>query len=171
VGADRLHHLALVPVAAMGEFRALAAPVAGRAGLSSVYGDYLDVKAAALEAGHVLTAGENPDQGWSQFEASTISVLARSRREAEEIVAAVLGPLSESSSRAARLRDTLFAYLRNDRSWVEAAAELGIHRQTLSYRLNRIEQETGLNLAKSADISAAWIASQAWQLTRGATDG
>ena len=171
VGADRLHHLALVPVAAMSEFRALVAPVARRAGLSSVYGDYLDVKAAALEASRVLTGGEKTDQDWSQFEASTISVLARSRREAEEIVAGVLGPLGEGSSRAVRLRGTLFAYLRNDRSWVETAAELGIHRQTLSYRLSRIEQETGLNLAKSADISAAWIAFQAWQVTRGVIDG
>ena len=60
-----------------------------------------------------------------------------------------------------KLRETLFAF--NSRSTMAKTADsLNIHRQTLSYRLNRIEEETGLNLNKSADLSAVWIAYQAW---------
>jgi purine catabolism regulator len=165
VGAGRLHHLALVPVPAMSRFRALVEPIARYAGLSTVYFDYIDAPTAAVEAGDALSAGEPSTRGWSQYEGSRISVLARSRREAVEITAGVLGPIVEDTPRATRLRETMFAYLRNDRGWAETAAELGIHRQTLSYRLGRIEEETGLNLAKSADISASWIAYQAWRVT------
>ncbi|MBA2811225.1 helix-turn-helix domain-containing protein [Streptomyces sp. KM273126] len=78
------------------------------------------------------------------------------------MVTGVLGPLAESSPRTDVLRSTLFAYLRNDRRWTETADELDIHRQTLSYRLKRIAAETGVDLNRTADLSALWIASQAW---------
>jgi purine catabolism regulator len=95
-------------------------------------------------------------------------VLSRSNREAEEIIGGVLGPLAEGSDGARKLRESLFAYLRHDRHWQRAADELGIHRQTLSYRLNRIEQETGLSVTRSADIAAFWVAYQAWESVRAA---
>jgi purine catabolism regulator len=166
VGAGRMHHLALVPSDAMGEFRALVRTVITHAGVSSVFTDYVDTRIAAVEAGKVLAAAQHSDRSWTEFEGSTVSVLTRSRREAEEIVRGVLGPLGNETAKADALRETLFAYLRNDRKWKETAEELGIHRQTLSYRLTRVHEETGLNLAKSSDLSAAWVAYQAWEATR-----
>lgn len=157
-------HLAVVPVAAMSEFRALVEPAAGRAGISSVFTSSLDTRVAAVEAGEVLATAQHSTPSWIEFEGSAVSVLARSQREAREIVAAVLGPLAENSTRAASMRETLFAYLRNDRKWSETADELSIHRQTLSYRLGRIEAESGLDLSKSADISSSWIAYKAWRV-------
>jgi purine catabolism regulator len=57
----------------------------------------------------------------------------------------------------------LFAFLRNDRKWKETADELFIHKQTLSYRLGKIEEQTGLKIGRSADLSSLWIAYQAWE--------
>ncbi len=165
VGPGRVHHLALVPVGAMTEFRALAEPMAAQAGVSSIFTDYVDTRVAAVEAGKVLTSTQHAAAGWTSFEGSAVSVLTRSHREAQEVVAGVLGPLAEDTARAQSLRETLFAYLRNDRRWTETAAELGIHRQTLSYRLGRIEETTGLSFTRLADLSAAWIAFQAWEVT------
>nr|WP_243752604.1 helix-turn-helix domain-containing protein [Leucobacter ruminantium] len=101
--------------------------------------------------------------GWAEFEAVPIGILARSGAEAERIVEEVLGGLSGGERRTVELRETLFAYLRHDRRWAETAGALGIHRQTLAYRLKGIEAATGRTLARSEDIAALWIAMRAWE--------
>jgi PucR family transcriptional regulator, purine catabolism regulatory protein len=163
VGAGRISHLALVPAVMTDSLRTLVEGVTDHAGVSSVFTDYVDTRVAAVEAGKVLAAAQHSDRFWTEFEGTTVSVLTRSNREAADIIAGVLGPLAEDSPRAVNLRQTLFAYLRNDRRWNDTAAELSIHRQTLSYRLGKIEDETGLTLTKSSDLSALWIAYQAWE--------
>lgn len=167
VGTGRNGYLALVPTPVVAEFRALTEPGAVRFGVSSIFSDYRDVRIAADEAVSVLAASQHGSQTWTEYEGTTVSVLARSHREAVAIITGVLGPLASESAGPSKLRDTLFAYLRNDRRWAPTAQELGIHRQTLSYRLNRIQEETGLDLARSSDLSALWIAYQAWQTTHG----
>lgn len=167
----RRHHLMLLPVTLEERVREFAERNGIHVGVSSVFTDYQDVPIAADEANRTLDAARHGTRVWTEFRGTTISVLSRSRREADEIVVGVLGPLAEASMAARRLRETLFAYLRNDRRWKQTADELGIHRQTLSYRLTRIEAETGLHLSKSADLSALWIAFQAWDATRGAAEG
>ena len=166
VGPGRTSHLALVPCEIVNEVQQLVASLGVRLGVSSVFTDGRDVRAAAEEATRVFTAAQFSDRLWTEFEGSTIAVLSRSHREAGEIISGVLGPLAESTAAATKLRDTLFAYLRNDRRWQETAGELHIHRQTLSYRLNRIEGETGMSVTRSADLAAFWIAYQAWEATR-----
>lgn len=166
-GAGRDEHLALVPVNVVSAFRQLIQSVASRVGASSVFIDYVDTRIAAVEASKVLTAAQHSDRFWTDFEGTTISVLSRSHREAAEIVTGILAGLAGDASRARSLRETLFAYLRNDRKWKETASELGIHRQTLSYRLNKIEEETGLSLSRTGDVSALWIAYQAWDAIHG----
>lgn len=163
VGSGRVSHLSLVPVALIETMRTLIEGLTDHAGVSSIFTDYIDTRVAAVEAGKVLAAAQHSDQRWTEFEGTTVSVLTRSNREAADIVAGVLGPLAEDAPRAVNLRQTLFAYLRNDRRWKETAAELSIHRQTLSYRLRKIEEETGLTLTRSSDLSALWIAYQAWE--------
>ena len=131
--------------------------------MSSVFTDFADTRAAAVEAGKVLSVSQHNDRTWTEFDGSTVSVLTRSHREATEIVRGVLGPLADESTRSIMLRDTLFAFLRNDRKWKETAEELFIHKQTLSYRLGKIEELTGLKIGRSADLSSLWIAYQAWE--------
>jgi purine catabolism regulator len=162
-GIGRITFLALVPSGEIETVRESIATVSAHAGVSSVFTDFADTRAASVEAGKVLSAAQHNDQVWTEFDGSTVSVLTRSHREATEIVRGVLGPLSEDSSRSTMLRDTLFAFLRNDRKWKETADELFIHKQTLSYRLGKIEEQTGLKIGRSADLSSLWIAYQAWE--------
>lgn len=166
VGTGREHGLALVPIEETEAFREVVAQLGVQAGVSSVFFDYVDTRTAAVEASKVLTAAGHTDAPWTEFEGSTLSVLTRSQRESAEIVTGVLGPLASDSPRIASLRETLFCYLRNDRKWKETAAELGIHRQTLSYRLKRITEETGRDLNRTSDLAALWVAFQAWENTR-----
>ncbi len=166
IGPGRLNHHALIPQGATDDVRRLAEEAGLHLGVSSVFTDYRDVGAAAEEAARVFTAAQFSDRLWTEFEGTTISVLTRSHREAQEIIHGVLGSLAEDTAAAAKLRDTLFAYLRNDRHWQRTADELHIHRQTLAYRLNRIEQETGLSVTRTADLSALWIAYQSWAATK-----
>ena len=162
-GLGRITFLALVPSGEIEAVRTLLAAVSASAGVSSVFADFADTRAAAVEAGKVLAAAQHNDRRWTEFDGSTVSVLTRSRREATEIVRGVLGPLAEESTRSIMLRETLFAFLRNDRKWKETADELFIHKQTLSYRLGKIEEQTGLKIGRSADLSSLWIAYQAWE--------
>lgn len=166
VGEGRTSGLALMPHAVVPDIQALAERTDVTFGASSLFTDYRDVRAAAEEAIRVLTVSQYSQRRWIEFEGSTLAVLSRSHQEAEEIIAGVLGPLAESSPSAVKLRETLFAYLRNDRRWKDTSAELGVHRQTLSYRLNRIEEETGMSLSRTADLSAFWVAYQAWEANR-----
>ena len=59
-----------------------------------------------------------------------------------EFVRGVLGRLPEEDRRG-DLRETLLAFLQAGGSQVDAAARLGIHRNTLAYRLRRVAEETG----------------------------
>lgn len=166
VGLGRIGHLALIPTSAISEFQALLSTLEVRAGVSSTFNDYVDTRTASDEASRVLTATVNGGQRWVEYEGSTISVLARSHREAEEIIDGVLGSLGRDDQRSNLLRDTLFTYLRNDRRWSECAAELGIHRQTLAHRLRRIEDLISVDLSRTPDLAVLWIAYQAWVSVR-----
>lgn len=163
IGYGALHHYAFIPEDAIRTFRDFSGEAGVHVGLSSPFSDLRDVRAAAEEANRILDAARFSDRLWAEFEGTTVAVLTRSQREADEIIAGVLGRLADSSEAMAKLRETLFAYLRNDRHWQQTADELGVHRQTLSYRLRRIEEETGMNVNRSADLSAFWIAYQAWE--------
>ena len=171
VGPGRADHFALVPRAVVEELRRITEAADIPVGLSSEFTDARDALSAAAEASRVLDSARFGNRLWSEFEGTSISVLARSRREASDIVAGVLGALAEPTPAAEKLRSTLFCYLRNDRHWQATADELGIHRQTLSYRLRRIEEETGMSVTRSGDLSALWIAYQAWEDLGRAAEG
>lgn len=162
VGHSAAHTVSLVPEDMVQEFRALAHEIRTVCGVSSVFKDYRDIRIAVDEATRVFYSIQEPDIYWKEFEGSTVALFVRSRSESEEIIRTVLGPLAQDIAAMRKLRETLFAFLTHDRQWQKTADSLNIHRQTLSYRLNRIEEETGLNLNKSADLSAVWIAYQAW---------
>lgn len=132
-----------------------------RAAASSTYIDIRDAKFAADEALKVFSSGGTHKQ-WIDFAGVSISLLTRSQKEAVAIVQQVLGELVQPDAKSSSLRETLFTFIANDRRWNETAAALGIHRQTLSYRLTRIKEITGRDVASTADLSAFWLASQAW---------
>ncbi|WP_428844586.1 helix-turn-helix domain-containing protein [Mycolicibacterium hodleri] len=59
---------------------------------------------------------------------------------------------------------TLDAYLRCDRSWVRTAAATGVHRQTVVYRMQRVEEITGRRISDTAAIAEFWLALRARDL-------
>ncbi|MGK8554887.1 PucR family transcriptional regulator [Nocardia gipuzkoensis] len=57
-----------------------------------------------------------------------------------------LGPLAARDANAARLRETLHAYLRSHRSPEATAKLLGVHKNTVRYRMQRIEHLLGFSI-------------------------
>ncbi len=76
----------------------------------------------------------------------TLLYLLWGNPEAEAFRQRVLGPLLEENERASELRQTLAAFLAYG-SVSEVAARLGIHRNTVAYRLAQIAELTGRNLS------------------------
>jgi purine catabolism regulator len=167
LGSGRDHGLCLVPIPALDQLKRYHEQTGVPIGVSSTFYDTRDARAASVEAARVLSVARDTGQGWSEYEGSTMAVLSRSFRESQEIVSGVLGPLASTESRMSTLRETLFCFLRHDRHWTPVEDELGIHHQTLAQRLRKISELTGTSFQHTSDLSALWIASQAWQTLHG----
>lgn len=161
-GRNRDAVLLLVPSRALNVVKTLLAEANVRGASSPAFTDYRDVSVASTQAQQTLRSNVSASELWMTFEGMPVSVLTRSHHEATEIVRQVLGDLAADDPKTTVLRETLFAFLENDRQWAATAEALSIHRQTLSYRLRRIREITGRDLSSSADLSALWIAYQSW---------
>jgi purine catabolism regulator len=88
--------------------------------------------------------------------------------QSEELVDHVLGRLLEyDRDHHTELVRTLAALLRNNRSPSPTAAELFIHRQTLVYRVRRIEDLTDRHVARTKDVVDLWLAMRALEVIEG----
>jgi hypothetical protein len=67
----------------------------------------------------------------------------RDEAAAKDLTASVLGELNEGGERAENLRQTLRAYFSASQNATSAAASLGVHEQTVSRRLQAIEEALG----------------------------
>ncbi|MBR8742395.1 PucR family transcriptional regulator ligand-binding domain-containing protein [Nocardiopsis sp. MG754419] len=70
----------------------------------------------------------------------------------------VLGPLDEDTATARTLRTTLHAWLARHGSWDRAAGDLGVHRNSVRYRIGRIERDLGVDLADPERRMRLWFA-------------
>lgn len=77
-----------------------------------------------------------------------VSAVSSDVEAARRFARAELGPLGEDSAAAARLRDTLAAYLAEGGSPTRAARRLGVHEKTIAYRVRRIEELLGHPVAE-----------------------
>lgn len=83
----------------------------------------------------------------------------------QSLVDEILAPILEyDSDRNSAMLQSLKVFFEHDRRLQTAAAELHVHKHTLSYRLNRIEQITGRNLSSMADLVPLWLAMQAYEV-------
>ncbi len=93
---------------------------------------------------------------------------ARSPDDAQALVDHVLGAvLAQPVEQAEDLLNTLRVFLTHGRSWQAAAQVLHVHRQTVLYRIRKVEQLTGRRVSQTADLAALWLAVQANDLLRG----
>lgn len=143
--------------------RRILAEVDARAGVSAEHRDLADIGGAVAEASSEFSAAVAQDDPWREYEGEHVSLLARSHTELLKIVQSVLGPLAGDDPRHIPLRQTLFAFLDNDMRWNVTAATLGLHRQSLVYRLSQVEKLTGRSVRRTQDVAELWLARKAWE--------
>jgi purine catabolism regulator len=68
--------------------------------------------------------------------------------QGRRLIAQTIAPLLGMENSGERLIETLRAYFRSGRSLKLTAADLGVHRNTLAYRLRQIRRLTGLDLER-----------------------
>jgi purine catabolism regulator len=123
---------------------------------------------AAQEARWALGASQAENRELVRYGDQTVLLLPRSVDEATVLVSRVLGPLiRQDAEHGSEYLNTLRVILRVDRSWQQAAAELHVHKQTLGYRIRKIEQITGRGLTKTEHIVEFWIALRSYDLLVG----
>lgn len=111
-------------------------------------------------------AANNAERLCRYADAMLLSVL-RDADEAQLVVDRVLGPLLRyDHEHNTDLVDTLDTFLRFDKSWQLTANAVGVHRQTVAYRLRRMEEITGRNLSTTAHTAEFWLALRARDLIR-----
>ncbi|RZL80517.1 MAG: CdaR family transcriptional regulator [Rhodococcus sp. (in: high G+C Gram-positive bacteria)] len=111
----------------------------GPSGFRHSHGGAQRARTLALAAGRnapVVTAYDEPG-------VSTLSLLIDDLAATRAWVHAVLRGLAADSDNAARLRDTVQVYLANNLSNVTAAKELGLHYNSVKYRVKRAAEERG----------------------------
>jgi purine catabolism regulator len=84
------------------------------------------------------------------------------REDARALVEHRLGELLRyDAEHDGTLVATLESFLEHRRSWQRTAEALQIHRQTVHYRVRRIEELIDVDLAESGDLAQVWFALQA----------
>ncbi len=95
-------------------------------------------------------------------EAAPDPFLPRSLSEAERAVEEYLGRLIRyDEAHDTRLVASLQVFLEHNRSWGSAAGDLHVHKQTLIYRMRRVEELTGRSLSSTQDVAGLWLALRA----------
>jgi len=98
----------------------------------------------ALQAAHVASLASGTVGAVTSYKrVELVSLLACDLPRARTFVAARLGPLAASGEPAARLRDTVLAFLAAGGSKTRVAKELYIHPNTVGYRVKRAEEMLG----------------------------
>jgi hypothetical protein len=170
---DRDHLLYVVlPEAALDGHLASALAESARIGSSARLAAPSRLPEAVQEARWALGAAEAENRALVRYGDQTALLLPRSVTEAQAVVSRILGPLvTNDAEHGTTYVDTLRVILRHDRSWQLAAAELHIHKQTLGYRIRKIEQLTGRGLTSTEHLAEWWFALRAHDLLTGRTPG
>lgn len=88
-----------------------------------------------------------------------LALLAFDPSDAAAWVQSVLGELADDDDAHARLRETIWAYLSSGSSLAAAAAELHLHKNTIQYRIRKVEEARGRPLHDGrVDVEVALLA-------------
>jgi purine catabolism regulator len=141
---------------------------ASAVGVSNVLGDQLRVPDAAREAMWALAVAAGRADGIAHYGGAAPLPALRDPAEAQALVDRTLGSLIKyDRSTNGELLRSLAAFLACRRSWQRTAERLSVHRQTVVYRMERVEQITGRTLTETADIAELWLALSAHELLTG----
>ncbi len=130
-----------------------------RVGVSDVFGDLEAIPTAAREARWALAAAHAEGRLRVRYGEDAPLFGPRSVAEARVAVDRVLGPLlAYDAAHRTELVPSLATFLRCNRSWQRATAELFVHKQTLVYRMRRVEELTSRRLNDTGDVAELWLA-------------
>lgn len=136
-------------------------------GVSRVVGEPHRLAEAAAEAEWYAATAELLDQEVVTADDPATWPVPADRSMAELMAHHSIGVLREhDAERGTDYVTTIRTWLELDRSWQRAAAELAIHKQTLGYRLRRIEELTGRGLTSTGDLATWWLGVRSDQLLR-----
>jgi PucR family transcriptional regulator, purine catabolism regulatory protein len=165
---DRLLHVVLPEAALDAQLVPALAEPARAIGSSARLATAARLPEAAQEARWALGAAEAENRTLVRYGDQTALLLPRSVTEAQALVSRILGPLiTNDAEHGTAYVDTLRVVLRHNRSWQLAAAALHIHKQTLGYRIRKIEQLTGRGLTRTEHLAEWWFALRAHDLLTG----
>ena len=134
-------------------------------GVSDPLVSALRASAAAREANWAVRDAVNAPGRVSRYADATLLSVLRDTEEAQVVVDRVLGPLLRyDADHGTELTRTLDIFLTCDRSWQQASAATGVHRQTVVYRMRRVEEIAGRTLSATAHITELWLALRARDL-------
>jgi purine catabolism regulator len=123
---------------------------------------------AAREAHWAQTAAHNLGRPLVRYGEGTPLFLPRTLGEAETAAERVLGPvLAYDEAHATELVRSLAVFLEHNRSWQRSAAALHVHKQTLVYRMHKVEELTGRTLRDTAEVVQLWLALRALEFAHG----
>ena len=162
--ADLLY--AVVPEAALaGHVLPRLAELGCWAGISDLLGSADRMPDAALEAAWALSIAEANQVPATRYGDRAGLLMPRTPAEAQSLVDQVLGELLEYDRvHGTRYVDTVRAFVRADGSWQHASAQVHVHKQTLGYRLRKVEELTGRGFARTQHLAEWWFALQALDL-------
>lgn len=133
-------------------------------GISGAIGAAAGMRESFRQARMALTQAHELGRSILRYGEAEVGLIMapKSLAEARALVGRYLGPLIEHDRvQGAALLATLMAFLHNDGNWKMTAFDLGIHRQTLVYRLKLVEQLTGIKPTTTQGIARFWIAIEA----------
>ncbi|MGA5535077.1 PucR family transcriptional regulator [Mycolicibacterium nivoides] len=124
------------------------------------------------QARWALQAARADGSAVAEYSTAAPLFLPRTITDAHFAARAILGDLMDhDEANQPQLIETLEVFLTMDRSWAATSAKLMIHRQTLAYRIKKIESLTGRSTKSSADIASLWMALVALRISRGTLRG
>ncbi|MFJ4443421.1 PucR family transcriptional regulator [Pseudomonas sp. NPDC089422] len=121
---------------------------------------------------HSHTHRHRPVCSYADLETDTPWV-PRTPDEAARAFMHVLGAVHQyDKANNTALIQSLRMLLEENRSWLKAAKRLHVHKQTLVYRIRRVEEISGRSLDCTADVATLWFALQnAWAIEEGQSGG
>ena len=138
-------------------------PPATRAGISAVIDPHTGLFEALREARSALRSASDRSPIVRFEDAGQRSpFMPPDAAATRELALDVLGELLEYDlHHASDLAATLRVFLEENRGWQRSANRLFVHRQTLVYRVKRIEELIDRDLRSTADVAEVWLAVQA----------
>ena len=145
----------------------LAELIPGPVGLSAVY-DSLDLTPNAVRQARLAFATNPAGPGCVRYEQVPVAVLLASAPDAAAMLAeAILGPvLALPEAECESILHTLAVWFAEEGATSEAATRMHMHRNTVRYRLRRLEELTGRSLAQPAGLAELYLALEATRILR-----